>query len=332
MRKDINIGDRFGNYVVCSLPFRENKQTVVDCICDCGEKRTVRVQGLKNGTKSCRASCHQIEIKFEIGSRFGRLVVIGEERKIINSKVKDKKISKRYIKCICDCGNETSVYAGSLTNGCSTSCGCFSLEFQRQSKTTHGKTSSSEYNTWMGIRGRCLNQNNDAYDDYGGRGISVCKKWMTFEGFYEDMGDKPGPKYSIDRVDNNGNYCKENCRWATRTQQVRNRRNTRMLTVDGITMSLPDWAEKTGVKYATIKDRLNRHGYSDRDAIYGRDKIKNHVNIGDKFGVLTICGNVVKVGKKRFFPCACSCGKERLVRQDHLSKFSYLVCHCKETK
>ncbi|WP_132862904.1 hypothetical protein [Stenotrophomonas sp. ATCM1_4] len=130
------------------------------------------------------------------------------------------------------------------------------------SRLTHGHrrngATSAEYNIWMKMRSRCNNPKDRAYADYGGRGISIEPRWDSFEAFLEDMGRRPSPAHSIDRVDNNKGYCAANCRWATWKQQQRNRRNNKIYTIDGVTATLPEHCERTGVKYKTAHMRLSK--------------------------------------------------------------------------
>lgn len=119
----------------------------------------------------------------------------------------------------------------------------------------HGKRHSRTYTIWCGIIARCLNPNNAAYANYGGRGITVCARWREFIGFYEDMGDPP-PGRSIERINNDLGYEPGNCRWATRLEQNRNRRNLRLVTIGDETLCLSEWAERNGVRIGTISQRL----------------------------------------------------------------------------
>jgi len=151
-----------------------------------------------------------------IGKKFCRLTVMGFDR-----------ISKHghtMWRCRCACGKETIVMSGDLTSGKSKSCGCLKKERAHEINTTHGMCGTPEYTAWQGMLKRCYNPNNTSYKNYGGRGISVHERWLRFENFYDDIGPKPSPDHSLDRIDNDGNYEPSNIRWATRTEQNRNQR------------------------------------------------------------------------------------------------------------
>jgi predicted nucleic acid-binding Zn-ribbon protein len=137
--------------------------------------------------------------------------------------------------------------------------------------TNHGQSNSKEYRIWSHMKTRCYNLNSQYYHRYGGRGISVCDRWLnSFENFYADMGECP-EGYSIDRIDNDKGYCPENCRWATRTEQQNNKSDNVVLTIYGKTMSLNDWCRDTGQNYMTVYGRLKR-GWTPEEAIFGREK------------------------------------------------------------
>lgn len=142
-------------------------------------------------------------------------------------------------------------------------------EFPKGNKLrlTHGKTNSPEYYVWRTMKSRCHNIKNSQYRHYGARGIDVCNKWFkSFAFFYEDMGDRPSPSHQIDRIDNNKGYHPENCRWATRSENVNNRRVTVRFTLDGVTLTIGQWDKKIGVCKGTIQRRLKK-GWSLRDAL-----------------------------------------------------------------
>lgn len=124
-------------------------------------------------------------------------------------------------------------------------------------------TRSAEYRTWQALRNRCENPNDTKYHLYGGHGIKVCERWReSFANFYADMGPKPSPRHSVERRDGNGPYSPENCYWATYKQQNRNTSRNRMITFRGETLSLAEWAERTGIGYAALTHRVMRAGWS----------------------------------------------------------------------
>lgn len=149
------------------------------------------------------------------GMRFGGLLVVGQA---------DKRSGKRYWECKCDCGTIKSIMPQSLRNGDTVSCGCLRKEKAR----VHGMAKTSEYSAWSEAKARCYNPKNKCFQHYGERGIRVCSEWLhSFETFLKDMGPRPSRTHSLDRIDVNGNYCKENCRWADPETQQRNKRTSK---------------------------------------------------------------------------------------------------------
>ena len=191
-----------------------------------------------------------------IGKKFGRLTVIEKTDK------KDKGNSFFY-RCKCDCGNEKLSTSWLLKSGSVSSCGC--LRKEKPNGKTHGKSSSREYRIWAEMRKRCNNPKQKTYPYYGGRGIKVCERWGRFEAFLEDMGNCP-EGFTLDRIDSNGNYEPNNCRWASRKEQARNRSSVHLITYNGKTQCLSAWAEEVGFERSTLKRRIYS-GWSIEDAL-----------------------------------------------------------------
>lgn len=161
-------------------------------------------------------------------------------------------------KCRCECGVERVCSGQHLRNGKSLSCGCLRREMQigRANYVTHGMSKAPEYGVWAQMLERCCNQKCRGYENYGGRGISVCRQWHKFEQFYADMGPRPSGEHSIDRIDNDGNYEPANCRWATRQEQMNNCRRNRRVTIDGVTLTMSQWIRRRGLSTDTVYHRM----------------------------------------------------------------------------
>jgi hypothetical protein len=190
------------------------------------------------------------------GCRFGTLVVM--------QYAGASKSGSTLWLCECDCGAVKVVASGNLQRQKS----CGARIHKAGVNSTHGMSRSTEYSTWSGMKSRCYDEKDGSYPRYGGRGITVCKEWrQSFERFYLDMGARPSNKHSIDRIDSNGNYNPENCRWSDAKAQARNTRSNRLLTIDGHTQCVAAWAEEVGVKPMKIINRL-RSGHAPRDAVF----------------------------------------------------------------
>ena len=179
------------------------------------------------------------------GHRFGKLVAVKQV----------ENISGRVAWLLdCDCGGTKITTTQRLRKGKTKSCGCV------VTNTTHGFSNTDVYRRWAGFLQRCTNPSNPAFHNYGGRGITVCERWESFENFYADMGDPP-PGKTLDRIDNDGPYSPENCRWASRKRQQRNRRDLSLITFNDKTQCMAEWAEELGMKRDTLRQRF-RNGWS----------------------------------------------------------------------
>lgn len=179
------------------------------------------------------------------GRKYGRLTVI-------NMSHKDKK-GKYYWNCICECGNTAVVVGAHLKSGNTKSCGCLFREFRKK----HGGDGTKLYSVWKNMRYRCRCKTAPYYDDYGGRGIDICKEWGKYNAFREwavHNGYREG--LTIDRIDNDDGYNPSNCQWVTIKEQSRNKRTTRLVTINGKTLCLTDWAKLLGISKNTLRYRL----------------------------------------------------------------------------
>lgn len=181
-----------------------------------------------------------------IGKRFGLLTAC----ELAGTDGKNK-----LCKCRCDCGKSHTTRISRLINGTTKSCGCMKYAHC----TTHGLHDHPLHSTWKNMRRRCYSKSNPGYKNYGGRGISVCKRWReSFAAFVEDVGPKPSELHSLDRINNDGNYEPSNVRWATATEQRRNSRAITTITFGGVTKSLIEWSEELGIPYETIRERVGK--------------------------------------------------------------------------
>lgn len=189
-----------------------------------------------------------------VGQKFNRWTVVSQGKS-----EKTRSGTRKFWLCRCDCGNTAEVGTHTLRTGASKSCGCYakeSLEKRKQSGVK--KKFRAEYNIWNHMKRRCYTPTTKCYSRYGGRGITVCSRWLeSFENFYADMGPKP-KGMSIDRVDNDGPYSPENCRWATHPEQMRNTRQTRYFEWAGMRMCLQDWCDKVGMNAVTVHRRMQQ--------------------------------------------------------------------------
>lgn len=196
------------------------------------------------------------------GHHFGRLVAV---------KIDHRRGHMTYWLCRCVCGKNAVVSIAHLRDGHTQSCGCFHKERLDAANLTHGHCAkgarSSEFGTWVNIRTRCHNPKNRSYKDYGGRGIFVCDEWIaSFQTFFSDVGKKPTSRHTLGRKNNDGPYCKENCRWETTLQQGQNTRSTVNITCFGETHCRAEWSRRTGIPVGAITYRL-AHGWTPEEAL-----------------------------------------------------------------
>jgi hypothetical protein len=184
------------------------------------------------------------------GAVFGRWLVM--------QRAENTKFGGARWRCVCACGTEREVSGAELRRGDATSCGCLQKELAAARTTTHGMSRTKIYAVWKAMMQRCYLKTHCNYAKYGARGVMVCKRWHSFENFYADMGDAPFKGASIDRIDNNGNYAPQNCRWATHAQQAANTSRVRMLEFRGDVLPLAAMAKKYGQPPLRVWQRLER--------------------------------------------------------------------------
>lgn len=193
------------------------------------------------------------------GLRFNRIVVIEKSHMSKNGWL---------WKCLCSCGNAMFMLQYGILNKKAVSCGCYQKEVSRnvciKRNTTHDLSNTREYKIWTGMKRRCIDKKSKAYKKYGLLGISVCERWMKFENFLSDMGPSNG--LSLDRINNNGNYEPNNCRWATMIQQANNKKNNKIIKINGEELTLASAARKYNINYKCLHQRL-KNGWGIEEAL-----------------------------------------------------------------
>lgn len=254
--KDIT-GQKFGKLTVLKREGYTNgkrKSILWLCKCDCGNevKRTASHLKKSNNSSTC-GKCNLIKDSDYIGKKFGYWTILyatkGNGRK------------KTYI-CECKCGSKKAVALDTLKLGTSKSCGCFHKEQLSKKMTTHGQTGKRIMSIYYNIKSRCYNEKNNRFKDYGDRGIKMCDEWKNNSSLFVKWSMENGyaDNMSIDRIDNDGDYCPNNCRWVLLKEQAQNKRNSILFTFYGVTKNLKEWCECIGESYQKMYGRYFR-GY-----------------------------------------------------------------------
>lgn len=251
-------GQRFGKLTVVKFlgMVRDSQNRTHSkylCKCDCGNFTEVRAGNLRNGgVKSCGCIRKDIEHKYNdlSGKRFGRWTVI--------ERVYQEGMTGTLFKCECDCGNTGVVSSSTLLKGKSKSCGCYQKIYDAESNKTHGMSGTRIWRIWSCMKARCNNEKDTTYQYYGARGIKVCDDWNnSFESFHEWSVDNGyNENLTLDRIDVDGNYEPENCRWITMKEQGSNRRNNVLYELNGQKKTLPQWGEEYGIDYRKVYRRM----------------------------------------------------------------------------
>lgn len=192
-----------------------------------------------------------------IGTKVGQWTITKQTRKGKGANTREA------YACVCTCGAKQVLRKSVLQSGKGLECRACASKRVRLKHGGWGKSFTTEWRIWCGMKQRCLNPNHDAYHYYGGRGIKVCERWLeSFENFYADMGPRP-PMLTLERRNNEGDYAPDNCYWATRTEQNSNQRTNHLVTVDGVTQTVAAWAHKLGTKPAVLYNRIHQYGWDE---------------------------------------------------------------------
>lgn len=188
------------------------------------------------------------------GKTFGSLCVVSRADDYISPRGEARVMWS----CVCKCGGSVTIRATNLKWKEHPNCGCMEFQSRSSANTKHGGSGTKLYKIWNGMKARCLYPSATGYALYGGRGIKVCERWMTFDNFRSDMGEPPTYNHSIDRRDSDKDYEPSNCRWATPVEQARNKRVNVLLDYSGRTLCTKEWSEELRIPYSTIHSRIRR--------------------------------------------------------------------------
>lgn len=261
-------GKKFNKLLVVSYAGKVGNDRTWNCICDCGNKTTATTHRLTSGRKK---SCGCL-----LDKQYDDLTGYENEHLLVLSKAEDKEYSNglKMVQwnCKCkQCGKFFRVTAQNIKQRKVKSCGCYTFELKGRTHRKHGMFGTRIYLSWAHMVSRCYNKNVDTYPRYGGRGITICQEWLGehgFENFFEwSMKNGYAENLTIDRIDNDKGYSPDNCRWATDTEQVRNRRNTLLVEVDGVSKPLAEWCEIYKIDYKLAYGRIFRRKWDVKKAL-----------------------------------------------------------------
>ena len=260
------IGEKFGKLTVLEYSGKNEKgYDLWKCKCDCGNYAAVNEKSLKNGhTKSC-GCIHKA--KDLTGMKFGNLTAI---------KNLGRKTGNILWLCHCDCGKDIKCYQYNLERGTSTSCGCLRSFYAKQTRCCHGESTGTLYKKWGSIKTRCYNKKIPCYKNYGGRGIKICDDWLKFWNFREwayKNGYSDG--LTLERIDVNGNYEPDNCKWISMAEQQSNKRTSVFITYNGVKKTLSQWSKELGLSKEAIRYRYNV-GWTPEECLFGKKEQKFH--------------------------------------------------------
>lgn len=258
MSKEDLTGKVFGSLTALKKSSRKGSGVFYTCFCArCGGEKDIQATKLRSGWNT---TCGCAKVTPDIsGKSFGRLTVISRA---------ENSGKNAHWHCMCDCGNKTIVSGAMLRKKSTTSCGCrrkeVSFELGKATKR-HGMEGTPTYNSWQSMKVRCGDIKHISYPNYGGRGISVCERWMLFDNFLSDMGVRP-KETTLDRIDTNGNYEPINCRWSTLLVQHRNTRANKYFDFLGETITLAELSQRHGININTLRARI-KLGWNLVDAV-----------------------------------------------------------------
>lgn len=267
-------GQKFGRWTAIERTkiYSGKWRTAWKCVCDCGTERTISQDNLVGG-RSLSCGCLMREVNADlrskhfdlVGQKFGKWTVLEKTEMFLG----DGHRKYQAWLCRCECGTERTVLQDALLNGASKSCGCRMSEVSVQIHATHDESNTRLYDIWSGMKARCYNHAVDSYENYGGRGIGVCDEWLNDYTAFSNWAHSNGysDDLTLDRIDVDGDYCQDNCRWANRITQCNNKRNNLRIDWHGETHTLAEWCRILHLPYKKTHARYRYYGW-DIDDIF----------------------------------------------------------------